>query len=61
MIEITNISGGLIVGDLLNGSFRLNNRETMTVKDNEINTYIKTLESKGLIKIKEYEKMRKES
>lgn len=60
-MKITNISGGLIVGDLITKSFRLNNNETMVVESDEVNNYIGTLENKGLIKVRETEKIRKEN
>ena len=49
--KLTNISGGQIVCDLAVGgkSLRLNNKQSMTIKDNEITPHIHNLVSKGLI------------
>lgn len=49
--KLTNISGGQIVCDLATEgkTLRLNNRETKTIKENEITPHIKNLVTKGLI------------
>lgn len=52
--NITNISGGLLVYDLLNGNtLRLNNRQCKTLKETEVDSkilkHLETLSLKGLI------------
>lgn len=49
--KLTNISGGQIVCDLATEgkTLRLDNRQSQTVKDNEITPHIKNLIEKGLI------------
>lgn len=49
--KLTNISGGQIVCDLAvqGKTLRLNNKQTKTIKENEITPHIKNLVSKGLI------------
>lgn len=48
---LTNNSGSLIVCDLAvkGKTLRLNNKQSKTIKDNEITPHIKNLVSKGLI------------
>ena len=55
--KLTNISGGLIVCDLAVKckTLRLNNKQSKTIKDNEITPHIKNLVSKGLILSEEVE------
>lgn len=55
--KLTNISGGQIVCDLaVKGStLRLNNRQSKTIKDNEITPHIKQMMNKGLILIEQVE------
>lgn len=53
MIQVTNISGGQIVCDLAGGkTLRINNKESQTINDIEVTPYLKTLESKGLMKMR---------
>ena len=49
--KLTNISGGQIVCDLAvkGKTLRLNNKQSKTIKNNEITPHIKNLVSKGLI------------
>ena len=49
--KLTNISGGQIVCDLaIKGkTLRLNNKQSQTIKDNEITPHIENLVNKGLI------------
>ena len=49
--KLTNISGGQIVCDLAvqGKTLRLNNKQSTTIKDNEITPHIKRLIDKGLI------------
>ena len=51
--KLTNISGGQIVCDLAvqGETLRLNNKQSKTIKDNEMTKHIKNLVSKGLILI----------
>lgn len=58
--KLTNISGGQIVCDLAvkGKTLRLNNRQTETIKENEITPHITHLMNSGLILI---EKIQKES
>lgn len=53
--KITNISGGQIVCDLAvqGETLRLNNKQSKTIKDNEITLHIKNLAFKGLILIED--------
>ena len=49
--KLTNISGGQIVCDLAveGKTLRLNNKQSKTIKDNEITSHIKKLVAKRLI------------
>ena len=49
--KLTNISGGQIVCDLAvqGKTLRLNNKQSKTIKDNEITSHIKNLVEKRLI------------
>lgn len=49
--RLTNISGGQIVCDLAvqGKTLRLNNKQSKTIKNNEITSHIKNLVEKGLI------------
>lgn len=49
--KLTNISGGQIVCDLAveGKTLRLNNRQSKTIKDNEITSHIKNLVVKRLL------------
>lgn len=53
--NLTNISGSQIVCDLAvkGKTLRLNNKQTETIKENEITPHIRNLMNKGLILIKE--------
>ena len=49
-VKLTNISGGQIVCDLaVDGTLRLNNKKSKTIKDTEITPHITNLVKKGLI------------
>lgn len=53
MTEITNISGGLLVRDLKNGeTLRLNNKASITLKDEDIPKNFKNLAAKGQLRMK---------
>lgn len=51
--KLTNISGGQIVCDLASkgNTLRLNHKQSKTIKDAEITSHIKNLETKNLILI----------
>ena len=51
--KVTNISGGELVCDLAvqGKTLRLNNKQSKTIKENEMTKHIKNLVSKGLILI----------
>lgn len=58
MIAVTNISGGQLVCDLASGkTLRLDNKQTQTINENEVTEYLKTLESRGFIKMKTLDKV----
>lgn len=65
MTKLTNISGGLLVCDLKDGStLRLNNKQSGTFKDSVITKHIETLVSKGLVRkevVKEQQKSAEKS
>ena len=50
-LKLTNISGGQIVCDLATKgkTLRLDNKQSQTIKDNEITPHINNLINKGLI------------
>ena len=56
--KLTNNSGGQIVCDLAvkGKTLRLDNKQTMTIKDEEITPHIKNLVNKGLILSEEVSK-----
>lgn len=52
MYKILNILGGELVCTLASGTtLRLEDRKSVTIKDSEMNDYLRTIESKGFIKI----------
>lgn len=52
MYKILNILGGELVCTLASGTtLRLEDRKSATIKDSEMNDYLRTIESKGFIKI----------
>ena len=54
MVKLTNISGGLLVCDLKDGStLRLNNRQSKTFKKEVITNHIRNLVSNRLLRIEE--------
>lgn len=50
-LKLTNISGGLIVCDLAvqGKTLRLNNKQSMTIPENEITSHIENIIKSGLI------------
>ena len=62
MVRLTNISGGLHVCDLKDGStLRLNNKQSETYEDGVITNHIRNLVSKGLFKLEEVKNLKRES
>ena len=55
LYKVTNISGGELVCDLAvqGKTLRLNNKQSTTIKENEITPHIKNLVKKGLVLIEE--------
>ena len=52
--KLTNISGGQIVCDLATGdTLRLNYKESQTITEEEMTPYIRNLEAKGLMIVRE--------
>ena len=49
--KVTNISGGLLVCDLATkgNTLRLNNKQSETIKESEMTSHLRGLESKGKI------------
>lgn len=56
--KLTNVSSGQIVCDLAkkDSTLRLNSKDSITIKDDEITPHIKNLVSKGLILSEEISK-----
>lgn len=56
-VKLTNISGGQIVCDLAvqGKTLRLNNKQSKTIKDNEITSHIQNLVAKRLLLSEEVE------
>lgn len=59
MVRLTNISGGLHVCDLKDGStLRLNNKQSETYEDGVITKHIRNLVSKGLFRLEEVKEVK---